>query len=263
MAGGFGFKIEPKVGQRFISLYSKHKLSWRRLLEENPMNGVTSEHSVGRSASEHDNVERATIHIVDDDVSFRRAIARLLQASGYQVRAYESAIKLLDRLPEPTRGCILLDVQMPGLNGPQLQEVLDRLGFELPIVFLTGHGDIPASVRAIKAGAEDFLAKPTPKKVLLETIERALRRYDGSHQRNVWLKALRQRFSALSPREHEVFSLVVQGRLNKQIAHELGTSERTIKAHRHSIMEKFKAKSLAELVAFAEALGVLETLPRG
>lgn len=227
------------------------------------MNGVTSNHSIGQSASVHGDAEQATIHIVDDDTSFRKAIARLLQASGYRVRSYESAIKLLESLPEPARGCVLLDVQMPGLDGPQLQEALDRLGFELPIVFLTGHGDIPASVRAIKAGAEDFLAKPAPKKVLLEAIERALRRYDGSHQRNVWLKALRQRFSALSPREHEVFSLVVQGRLNKQIAHELGTSERTIKAHRHSIMEKFKAKSIAELVVFAEALGVLGTSARG
>jgi FixJ family two-component response regulator len=227
------------------------------------MNGVTSDHSFGQSAVEHRNAEPATIHIVDDDVSFRKAIARLLQASGFRVNSYESASKLLDSLPEPTRGCILLDVQMPGLNGPQLQEVLHGLGFELPIVFLTGHGDIPASVRAIKAGAEDFLAKPAPKKVLLEAIERALRRYDGSHERNVWLRGLQQRFSALSPREREVFSLVVRGRLNKQIAHELGTSERTIKAHRHSIMRKFGAKSLAELVAFAEALGALETLPRG
>lgn len=227
------------------------------------MNAIASDHSNGRSTSADWSGAQATIHIIDDDLSFRRAVSRLLQAAGYQVRSYESANKLLDSLPEPARGCILLDVEMPGLNGLQLQEALDRLGFELPIVFLTGHGDIPASVRAIKAGAEDFLAKPAPKKILLEAIERALRRYDGSHERNVWLKALRERFSTLSPREHEVFSLVIRGRLNKQIAHELGTSERTIKAHRHSIMEKFKAKSVAELVAFAEALGTLATSARG
>lgn len=207
--------------------------------------------------------EQATVHVVDDDPSFRKALARLLQAAGFQVRSYESATMLLDNLPVQTRGCVLLDVQLPGLRGPELQETLGKLGFELPIVFLTGHGDIPASVRAIKAGAEDFLAKPTSKKVLFEAIERALLRYDGSHGRNVWLKTLRQRLSALSPRERQVFNLVVRGRLNKQIAHELGTSERTIKAHRHGIMEKFKAKSLAELIGFAQTLGVLEASSHG
>jgi len=226
------------------------------------VNSRMNDRSVDSCKPAHGSVEQPTIHVVDDDPSFRRAIARLLQAAGYQVQLYESAVALLANLPAPTRGCILLDVQMPGLNGPQLQETLDGLDFELPIVFLTGHGDLPASVRAIKAGAEDFLAKPAPKKILLEAIDRALKRYDGSHERNVRLNALRQRFSTLSRREREVLSLVVRGRLNKQIAHELGTSERTIKAHRHSIMEKFKAKSLAELVSFAEALGVLE-LPSG
>jgi FixJ family two-component response regulator len=209
----------------------------------------------------HGPVDRATIHIVDDDPSFRRAVARLLQVAGYEVRLYESATKLLENLPEPAKGCVLLDVRMPGLSGPQLHEALDKVGFELPIIFLTGHGDIPATVRAIKAGAEDFLAKPTQKEVLLETIGRALKRYDNSHERNVWLKALQQRFTTLTPREREVFGFVVRGRLNKQIAHELGTSERTIKAHRHNIMGKFGAKSIAELVSFAEALGALERSP--
>jgi FixJ family two-component response regulator len=196
----------------------------------------------------------ATIHVVDDDLSVRTALGRILRAAGYQIRQYESADQLLGNLPAPVRGCILLDVQMPGLNGPQLQEALGRIGFELPIVFLTGHGDIPASVRAIKAGAEDFLSKPAPKKVLLEAIERALRRYDGTHEHHVRLNALRECFSALTPREHQVFAMVVRGKLNKQIAYELGTSERTIKAHRHSIMDKFKARSLAELVSIADAL---------
>ena len=214
--------------------------------------------AIYRGISTHGSVEQATIHVVDDDPSFRRAMARLLQTAGYEVKLYDSANTLLDNLPEPAKGCILLDVRMPGLSGPQLHEALDKVGFELPIIFLTGHGDIPATVRAIKAGAEDFLAKPTPKKLLLEAIDRALTRYDNSHERNVWLNALRQRFSTLTPREREVFSFVVRGRLNKQIAHELGTSERTIKAHRHSIMGKFGAKSLAELVSFAEGLGVLE-----
>jgi len=199
----------------------------------------------------------ATVHIVDDDLSVRTAVGRVLRAAGYQVSQYGSADQLLENLPTARRGCILLDVQMPGLNGPQLQEALGKMGFELPIIFLTAHGDIPTSVRAIKAGAEDFLSKPAPKKVLLEAIERALLHYDGAHERRVRLDALRECFSALTPRERQVFGLVVRGRLNKQIAYELGTSERTIKAHRHNIMEKFKAKSLAELVSIAEILGTL------
>jgi FixJ family two-component response regulator len=197
------------------------------------------------------------IHIVDDDISIRTAVGRVLRAAGYQVSLYESANHLLEKLPAADRGCILLDVRMPGLNGPQLQDVLGKMSFALPIIFLTGHGDIPTSVRAIKAGAEDFLSKPAPKKVLLEAIERALKRYDDTHEHNVRLNAYRELFSKLTPREREVFGLVVRGRLNKQIAHGLGTSERTIKAHRHSIMQKFKAKSLAALVSIAEHLGVL------
>ncbi len=198
--------------------------------------------------------EASVIHVVDDDSSVRKALARVLRAAGYQVGLYESANQLLDNLPAPTRGCVLLDVQMPGLSGPQLQEMLGKVGFELPIIFLTGHGDIPSSVRAIKAGAEDFLAKPAPKKDLLEAIERALLRYDRAHEHHIRLKELRERFSTLTSREREVFSLVVRGHLNKQTAHELGTSERTIKAHRHSIMEKFGVKSLAELVSIADTL---------
>jgi RNA polymerase sigma factor (sigma-70 family) len=221
------------------------------------MTNVADSRSADSSAPVRMDGGQPTIHVVDDDLSFRKATGRVLRASGYQVRLYESAAQLLTTLPAPTRGCILLDVQMPGLNGPQLQEQLAKIGFELPIIFLTGYGDIPASVRAIKAGAEDFLAKPAPRKMLLEAIERALQSYDRSHERKVRLNAVRQCFSALTPRESEVFHLVVRGKLNKQIAYELGTSERTIKAHRHSTMEKFKVKSLAELVSLAEALGVL------
>ena len=197
------------------------------------------------------------IHVVDDDISVRTAVGRVLRAAGYQVSLYESASQLLENLPAAERGCILLDVQMPGLSGPQLQEVLGKMGFALPIIFLTGHGDIPSSVRAIKAGAEDFLSKPAPKNVLLEAVERGLKRYDETHERDVRLGAFRESFSTLTPREREVFGLVVRGKLNKQIAHDLGTSERTIKAHRHSIMQKFKVKSLAELVSIAERLRAL------
>ena len=184
-------------------------------------------------------------------------LGRVLRAAGYQVSQYETANQFLEKLPTAARGCVLLDIQMPGVNGPQLQDSLGKIEFELPIIFLTGHGDIPASVHAIKAGAEDFLSKPAPKKVLLEAIERALKRYDETHERHVRLSALRECFSTLTPRERQVFGLVVRGKLNKEIAFELGTSERTNKAHRHSVMEKFKVNSLAQLVSAADTLGEL------
>ncbi len=200
----------------------------------------------------------ATIHVVDDEATVRTSIGRLLRAMGYDVSLYGSAAEFLARPPKLERGCVLLDVQMPGLSGPELQEQLTNSGCVLPIIFLSGHGDIPMSVRAIKAGAEDFLAKPARKEVLQEAIERALRRYDDSHDRNVRMNVQRQHALQLTRREREVFNLVVRGRLNKQIAHELGASERTIKAHRHNIMSKFQVRSLAELVSIAEHLGVLD-----
>jgi FixJ family two-component response regulator len=197
------------------------------------------------------------VHVVDDDASFRVAIARLLGASGYQVALYGSASELLEKLPGGDPGCILLDVKMSGFSGPQLQDRLCELGHRLPIVFLTGHGDVPTSVRAIKAGAEDFLTKPVPKKNLLAAIERALNRYGEMRDHDSRIAGLRSLVSSLTPREREVFALVVRGKLNKQIAHELGTAERTIKAHRQQVMEKCKVQSLAELVLIAERLGML------
>jgi FixJ family two-component response regulator len=202
----------------------------------------------------------AVIHIVDDDPSVRTSVGRSLRTAGYRVVHHDSANHLLQNLPAMERGCILLDVRMPGLSGPQLHDVLTKLNFELPIIFLTGHGDFPTSVKAIKAGAEDFLAKPTRRKVLLETIERALQRYDENHEQNVRLATYRMHLKSLTPREREVFDLVVRGKLNKQIGYELGTSERTVKAHRHNIMQKFETKSLAELVSIAEHLGLLVNL---
>jgi RNA polymerase sigma factor (sigma-70 family) len=197
------------------------------------------------------------IHIVDDDESFRTAIARLLRVSGYQVALYDSARRLLEKPPGTAPGCILLDVRMPGLSGPQLQARLVAAGNPLPIIFLTGHGDIPMSVRAIKAGAEDFLPKPVSKKTLIDAIQRALARYEEARRQSLRLGALRALVASLTPRESQVFALVVRGKLNKQIAHELGTSERTVKAHRHAIMEKLKVASLAEAVSIAERLGLL------
>jgi len=197
------------------------------------------------------------VHIVDDDAAFRKAIARLLQASGYRVALYESGDRLIENPPGAEAGCILLDIRMNGLGGLELQDRLRERGVILPIVFLTGHGDIPTSVRAIKAGAEDFLSKPVSKETLLRAVERALAGYEEAHERHVRLASLRTLVGALTPREREVFSLVVRGRLNKQIAYELGASERTVKAHRQSIMHKLGVQSVAEAVSIAERLGML------
>ena len=198
------------------------------------------------------------IHVVDDDASFRTAMERRLKLSGYQVATYPSAQQLLDRLPDESEpSCILLDVRIPDLSGPELQGRLNELGSTLPIVFLTGYADTPTTVRTIKAGAEDFLTKPVESEQLIGAIERALARH--AQMRCEWhrLEEMRALVGALTPRERQVFGLVVRGRLNKQIAYELGATERTIKAHRHQVMEKMKVQSLAELVSTAERLGLL------
>jgi FixJ family two-component response regulator len=198
------------------------------------------------------------VHVIDDDASFRVAIERRLKMAGYDVATYGTAQQLLDRLPrDGAPGCILLDVQIPGLTGPELQERLGQLGSALPIVFLTGHGDIPMSVRAIKAGAEDFLTKPVSSEDLLHAIEKALAHHEALLGQREKLDAMRDRIASLTPREREVFELVVRGKINKQMAFELGTTERTIKAHRHSVMEKMQVQSLAELVSIAERVGIL------
>lgn len=198
------------------------------------------------------------VHVVDDDASFRTAIERRLTLAGYQVATYPSAQQLLDSPPEESEpGCILLDVRIPGLSGPELQVRLNALGSTLPIVFLTGYADTPTTVQAIKAGAEDFLTKPVESEELLGAIERALARHAATRGEQRRLEEMRALLAALTARERQVFGLVVRGRLNKQIAHELGTTERTIKAHRHQVMEKMKVHSLAELVRIAERLGLL------
>lgn len=198
------------------------------------------------------------VHVVDDDDSFRTSVERRLKLAGYEVATYTSAQRLLDRMPdEDEPGCILLDVRIPGLSGPELQERLNELGSMLPIVFLTGHADTPTTVRAIKAGAEDFLTKPVESAQLLSAIERALARHAAVRDERRRIAEMRARMAALTPRERQVFDLVVRGRLNKQIAHELGATERTIKAHRHQVMEKMKVQSVAELVSIAERLGLL------
>src|SRR6516165_11963641 len=197
------------------------------------------------------------IHIVDDDASFRTAIGDLLSACGYRIARHESARHLLETPLSGEPACILLDVQMAGLSGPQLQDRLAELGCRLPIVFVTGHGDIPITVRTIKAGAEDFLTKPVLKEKLLEAIGRALIRHEQMREQDTRIAALRSLFSRLTPREQEVFTQLVRGKPHKQIAYALGTSERTVKMHRHNVMQKFEVQSLAELAVIAERLGLM------
>lgn len=199
------------------------------------------------------------VHVVDDDASFRTAIERRLKLSGYDVATYASAQHLLDRLREgEARGCILLDVQIPGLSGPELQGRLNERGSTLPIVFLTGHADTATTVRTIKAGAEDFLTKPVSSEQLIDAIERALARQEAVLSERRKLESSRSRVASLTPRERQVFDLIVRGKINKQIAHEIGTTERTVKAHRHQVMEKTQVDSVAELVLIAERLGLLD-----
>jgi FixJ family two-component response regulator len=197
------------------------------------------------------------VHVVDDDASFRTAIERRLKKAGYEVTAYASAEHLLDRLPsDSVLGCILLDVRIPGLSGPELQGRLSELGSTLPIIFLTGHPDISTTVRTIKAGADDFLTKPVTSNDLLRAIEQAFARHEVERGLKSKLDVPRAHIAALTPREREVFELVVRGDPNKQIARALGCSARTIKAHRHRVMEKMQVQSLAELVSLAERVGI-------
>jgi len=199
------------------------------------------------------------VHVVDDDESFRTAIARRLKLAGYQVATYASAQELLDgALDDEQAGCILLDVRIPGLSGPDLQERLIASGLMLPIIFLTGHADTPTTVRAIKAGAEDFLTKPISSEQLIDAIERALASQRTARAQRSRLDTFRAQLARLTQRERQVFDLIVRGRINKQIAHELGTTERTVKAHRHQVMEKMQVHSLAELVSIAERLGMID-----
>jgi FixJ family two-component response regulator len=196
------------------------------------------------------------VHIIDDDASFRQTVARMMKTAGYQVVEYESAEHVFENLAQMERGCILLDVQMPGMMGPQLQELLVRSGCHLPVVFISGYNDLPTTVRTIKAGAEDFLLKPISRGILLEAVERALNKFDEDAAKNARRHDLQALIAKLTPREDQVFRLVIRGTMNKQIAYSLGTSERTIKAHRHNIMSKLDADTVADLVSMADRLGI-------
>jgi RNA polymerase sigma factor (sigma-70 family) len=199
----------------------------------------------------------AIIHIVDDDKSCRTAVGRLMQASGFRVASYESGDEFLAHLPGSEAGCVLLDLHMPGLGGLELQDRLREKAPLLPIVFLTGQADVTSAVQAMKAGAAEFLEKPASSTVLLEAIERALLQFNERRGENNRRQAMQARVASLTPRETEVFQLVVRGMRNKEVAHALGMSERTVKAHRRNLMEKLEAHSLAEAVSIAERLGLL------
>ncbi len=198
------------------------------------------------------------VHIVDDDASFRTAIGNLLKQAGYEVAIYPSARHLLDHLPnESVPGCILLKVRMAGLSGPDLQEHLSAVGSTLPIIFLTRYPDIPTAVRTIKAGAEDFLIKPVSSDQLLQTVERAFAHHEAMRGVKGELVQARADIAKLTPRERQVFELIIRGQTNKHVARALGPTERTIKAHRQRVMEKMQVRSLVELVSLAERVGVL------
>ena len=197
-----------------------------------------------------------TIFIVDDEPSVRRSLSRLLTAAGYRVKAFESAQEFLRRPRDDSIGCLVLDVKMPEINGLELQQALLDTDRSLPIVFITGHGDIPTSVRAMRAGATDFLAKPFHESDLLAAIERALGTAREQHVEQGERHDIEQRLATLTPRELEVLRHVITGQLNKQIAADLGTSEKTVKVHRGRAMRKMQVQSVAELVRLCEKVGI-------
>lgn len=194
------------------------------------------------------------IGLVDDDRSFRTAMARLLRTAGYEVTVFSSAEQFTASDAAANLGCLLLDVNMPGRSGLELQEALTRIGGDVPIVFVTGYGDVPQSVRAMKLGAVDFLTKPVALSVLLEAIKRAFAQGALLRAERKERLQLVRRFGGLTPRERQVFQMVVNGRMNKQIASALGTTVHTVKIHRHRVMAKMEAESLTELVRMAMKL---------
>ncbi len=204
-----------------------------------------------------------TVYLVDDDESFLRATARMLRASGYHVSPHTSAVDFLANLDLAASGCVVTDLEMPGMDGNALQE---KLGTTLPVVFLTAHGSIPVTVHAMRRGAEDFLTKTTPREPLLTAINRALERDARERSERARLDQLRKRFDSLTPRELEVLHHVVRGQLNKQTAAELGIHERTVKLHRTSVTTKLGVYSAAELTTLAREARIFDdtpTFPKG
>ena len=196
------------------------------------------------------------VHLVEDDEDTRAATARLLRAAGYAVETYPSASAFLCQRPTTRPGCLVLDVWLPGECGLELQKTLAETGAELPIVFVTGHGDIPMSVRAIKSGAVDFLIKPVRQSTLLDAVAEALAREARERSARERAREARTRYERLTPRERDVFAHLISGQGNKQVAFDLGTAERTIKIHRHNVMQKLEAESIADLIRVATQLQI-------
>jgi RNA polymerase sigma factor (sigma-70 family) len=199
----------------------------------------------------------ALVFVVDDDASLRASLQDLLESVGLQVAACASAQEFLRRPRPEGPSCLVLDVRLPGLSGLELQRQLAAGDLTLPIIFITGHGDIPMSVQAMKAGAVEFLPKPFRDQDLLDAIHQALARDRHAREQRAQREALRRRFDTLTPRQRDVMARMVAGRLNKQIAGELGTSEATVKTHRQQVMAKMRAESLADLIRIADQLGLL------
>jgi RNA polymerase sigma factor (sigma-70 family) len=196
------------------------------------------------------------VFIIDDDAAVRKSLERLGRSVGLQGRPFASAPEFLQGAAADGPSCLVLDVRMPGVSGLALQETLAAAGQPIPIIFITGHGDIAMSVRAMKAGAVDFLAKPFHDQDLLEAVQAAIARDRQAREQRAALQAIQQRAALLTPREREVLTLVVAGLLNKQIAAELGMSEKTVKAHRAQVMQKMQVSSVAQLVLLAEKVGL-------